>query len=83
MRDRILGIRGIADTAKLRERYTKEVVRLESEVARSQKKLANAGFVERASADVVSAEREKGEAYRRDLERARGALAGLPERAQQ
>jgi valyl-tRNA synthetase len=78
LRDRILAIRAVADTAKLRERYTREVSRLESEVARSEKKLANEGFVARAAADVVAAERAKLEDYRRELERARGGLAELP-----
>jgi valyl-tRNA synthetase len=77
LRERILAVRGIADSAKLQERYTREITRLESEVARSEKKLSNPGFVEKASADVVAAEREKLESYRRELERARGGLAEL------
>ncbi|MDB5028491.1 MAG: valyl-tRNA synthetase, partial [Candidatus Eremiobacteraeota bacterium] len=68
VRDRILAVRGVADTAKLRERYTREIARLESEVARSEKKLANESFVAKASADVVAAERAKLEEYRRELE---------------
>ena len=67
LRDRILAVRGVADTAKLRERYTREIARLESEVARSEKKLANESFVAKASADVVAAERAKLEEYRREL----------------
>jgi valyl-tRNA synthetase len=74
LRDRILAVRGVADTAKLRERYVREIARLESEVARSEKKLANEGFVAKASAEVVAAERAKLEDYRRELARARAAL---------
>jgi valyl-tRNA synthetase len=78
LRDRVLAVRGVADSAKLRERYTREAARLESEVARSEKKLANDAFVAKASADVVAGEREKLGEYRRELERARAALAALP-----
>jgi valyl-tRNA synthetase len=77
VRDRILAVRGAADTAKLRERYTREIARLESEVARSEKKLANQSFVAKASPDVVAAERAKLEEYRRELERTRVALGAL------
>ena len=77
VRDRILAVRGVADTAKLRERYTREIKRLESEVARSEKKLANESFVAKASPDVVAAERAKLDEYRRELERTRAALAAL------
>jgi valyl-tRNA synthetase len=78
LRDRVLAVRGVADSAKLRERYTREAARLESEVARSEKKLANDAFVAKASADVVAGEREKLGEYRRELERTRAALAALP-----
>ena len=78
LRDRIRAVRGVADTAKLRERYVREIARLESEVARSEKKLANESFVAKASADVVAAERAKLEEYRRELARVRAALEGLP-----
>jgi valyl-tRNA synthetase len=77
VRDRILGVRGVADTAKLRERYTREVARLESEVARSEKKLANEGFIAKASPDLVAAERAKLDDYRRELQRMRAALDEL------
>jgi valyl-tRNA synthetase len=73
----INSVRAVADTAKLRERYTREIARLESEVARSEKKLANEAFVAKASADVVAAERAKRDEYRRELERARAALRAL------
>ena len=77
LRDRIRAVRGAADTAKLRERYAREAARLESEVARSEKKLANESFVAKASPDVVAAERAKLEEYRRELEGVRAALRDL------
>jgi valyl-tRNA synthetase len=75
LRDQIAGVRGVADAAKLRERYTKDLTRLEAEIARAEKKLANPGFVERAAPDVVAAEREKLDSYRRDHDRVHAALA--------
>jgi len=78
LRDRILAVRGVADAAKLRERYERELKRLESEVTRSEKKLANENFVAKASPAVVAAERAKLEEYRRELARAQEALAALP-----
>ena len=77
VRERILAVRAIADSAKLRERYLREIGRLESEVARSEKKLANDGFVAKASPEVVAAERAKLEEYRRELARVRAALDEL------
>ena len=41
---------------------------LESEVERAERKLGNEGFVAKAPEDVVAAEREKLDAYRRELE---------------
>ena len=80
LRDRILGVRGVADTAKLRERYTRDLAKLESEVARSEKKLANEGFIAKAAPDVVEGERAKLEDYRRELARVRAALAEVSSR---
>jgi valyl-tRNA synthetase len=45
-----------------------EVARLEQEVARAEKMLANDRFVQSAPAEVVEAEREKLERYRRELD---------------
>ncbi len=50
-----------------------EIERLRGEIERAEKMLANARFVERAPADVVDAEREKLERYRRELEALEGA----------
>ncbi|MGZ4411264.1 MAG: class I tRNA ligase family protein, partial [Gaiellaceae bacterium] len=48
-------------------RLAKEMERLQGEVARAERMLANAKFVERAPAEVVEAEREKLARYRREL----------------
>jgi valyl-tRNA synthetase len=49
-------------------RVEEEIARLEKEIARSEKQLSNERFVAGAPADVVQAEREKLERYRRELE---------------
>jgi valyl-tRNA synthetase len=45
-----------------------EIARLRGEIERAEKQLSNERFVERAPADVVEAEREKLERYRRELD---------------
>ena len=45
-----------------------ETARLQAEIARCEKMLANPSFVERARAEVVGAEREKLARYRRELD---------------
>jgi valyl-tRNA synthetase len=47
---------------------TAEIERLRREISRAEGMLANERFVERAPADVVEAEREKLDRYRRELE---------------
>jgi valyl-tRNA synthetase len=54
-----------AEEARKRESQRKE---LESEIARAEGKLANAGFVSKAPEAVVQAEREKLERLRTELE---------------
>jgi valyl-tRNA synthetase len=49
-----------------------EIDRLEREISRGEGMLANERFVERAPAEVVEAEREKLERYRRELDAIRG-----------
>jgi valyl-tRNA synthetase len=77
----LASVRGSAPATILRERYAKEVARLESEVARSEKKLADEKFVGKAAPAVVAKEREKLEHYRTDLARATAALATAMETA--
>jgi valyl-tRNA synthetase len=49
-----------------------EIARLENEIVRGEGMLANERFVERAPVEVVEAEREKLERYRRELDAIRG-----------
>jgi valyl-tRNA synthetase len=56
------------DRAKVNGDAAAEIERLEKEVARAEKMLANERFVENAASDVVEAEREKLARYRRELD---------------
>ena len=51
-------------TDKELERLNKEKARLESEIERVEKKLANPGFVAKAPAKFIEEEKAKGEKYR-------------------
>lgn len=64
----ILPLKGVLDIADELARLDKEIARLNSEVARAEKKLANPGFVGKAPAAVVEAEKEKVVNYKLDLE---------------
>jgi valyl-tRNA synthetase len=66
-----------ADPAMLRERYEREIAQLDLEVERLEKKLANEKFVANAKPEVVAAEREKLEEYRRRRDGSRSALHAL------
>ena len=66
--DVILPLKGVLDIADELARLDKEIARLHSEVARAEKKLANPGFVGKAPAAVVEAEKEKVVNYKLDLE---------------
>jgi valyl-tRNA synthetase len=74
---RLDALRLQADPAMLRERYTREVAKLDVEVERLEKKLANEKFVANAKPDVVAAEREKLDDYRRQRDGSRSALHAL------
>ena len=56
------------ERAKANGDAASEIQRLEQEVARAEKMLANERFVENAAPDVVDAEREKLARYRRELD---------------
>ncbi|MGI5908111.1 MAG: valine--tRNA ligase [Christensenellales bacterium] len=67
----------LVDVDKERERLSKEVQRLISEIDRARAKLDNRGFVEKAPAAVVEAEREKAEKFGRMLDTVRERLEAL------
>ena len=57
------------------ERLGKEKKKLESEVARGEKKLGNEGFVAKAPENVIAMEREKLENYKANLAKVTDRLA--------
>jgi valyl-tRNA synthetase len=74
---RLDALRMVADPAMLRERYGREIAKLDIEVERLEKKLTNEKFVANAKPDVVAAEREKLAGYRGQRDAARSALSAL------
>ncbi|GLV13804.1 valine--tRNA ligase [Alicyclobacillus hesperidum] len=70
---------GLIDMDAERERLRKEEKRLVSEVERLEKKLANAGFIAKAPADVVAAEREKLADYAAKLVAVRDRITSVAE----
>ena len=67
----------LIDVEKERERLTAEAAKLEAEIDRLGKKLANEGFVSKAPEQVVAAERSKLARYEENLAGVRAALEKL------
>jgi valyl-tRNA synthetase len=65
-----LPLDGMVDLTQEKERVEKEIARLKSEIERSEKMLSNEGFVAKAPAKLIDAEKEK-------LEKNKALLADL------
>ncbi|MFZ6687935.1 valine--tRNA ligase [Undibacterium sp. SXout11W] len=66
------------DVAAERERLSKEITRLETEIAKAEVKLSNESFVARAPAAVVAQEKERMANFSATLVKLREQLAKLP-----
>ncbi len=76
-----LPLAGIIDFSAEEDRLKKEIAKIDGEIVRIDKKLANEKFIARAPEDVVEAEREKRAAYAADGERLAAALKRVKEAA--
>jgi valyl-tRNA synthetase len=66
------------DVAAERERLSKEITRLETEIAKAEAKLSNESFVARAPAAVVAQEKERMANFSATLAKLREQAAKLP-----
>ena len=72
-----LPLAGMIDIEAERARLTKAIGKTEGEITRIDKKLGNEKFVANAPDEVVVQEREKREAYIREVESLKAALQRL------
>jgi valyl-tRNA synthetase len=73
-----LPLEGLVDVEAERKRIDGEIEKVEKELAKSENKLGNASFVERAKPEVVELERERLREWREklaQLQELRGALS--------
>jgi valyl-tRNA synthetase len=77
----LIPLQDLVDFDEEIKRLEKEQARLQSEVERVEKKLANKGFVNKAPEKVVQEEREKGEKYRDMLETVEKRLSVMKKQA--
>lgn len=78
----LIPLQDLVDFDEEINRLEKEQARLQSEVERVEKKLANKGFVNKAPEKVVQEEREKGEKYRDMLETVEKRLSVMKKQAE-
>ena len=76
-----LPLAGIIDFQAEHGRLQKEIAKVQGEISRIDRKLANESFISRAPADVVEAEREKRAAYAADGDRLSAALKRVEQAA--
>jgi valyl-tRNA synthetase len=69
----------LIDLHEERTRLSKEVGKIEDELARVQKKLGNADFIAKAKSDVVHKEREKATQFEEKIRALRASLDKLQE----
>ncbi|MBE3583514.1 MAG: valine--tRNA ligase [Limnochordaceae bacterium] len=74
-----LPLAGLVDLAAERARLRKELEQAQQEAAKSEKRLANAGFVQKAPAEVVERERERLARYQETAQRLTARLRMLEE----
>ena len=74
----VLPVADVIDVAAERQRLEREIKRLDGEIARFDRKLGNAGFLEKAPEAVVETERER----RAEAVHARGRLGEAAQRLQ-
>ena len=72
-----LHVQGEGLAGRLRDRLAKRLDDARAEQRKAEGKLANAGFVERAPAEVVAEERERAERFGRDAVELEAQLAAL------
>ncbi|SMO37295.1 valine--tRNA ligase [Melghirimyces algeriensis] len=72
-----LPLEGLIDIDQTISRLEGELKKLDKEVERVEKKLANQGFIQKAPAHIVDEERKKGQEYRDKREKVRNRLKEL------
>ena len=73
----LLPLAGLVDLGKERERIERELKKLEKDLTAVERKLANAGFVDKAPADVVEKERDRQKSLSAERAQLEAALAKL------
>jgi valyl-tRNA synthetase len=73
----VLALGEVVDLAREKERLSKEITRLETELAKIAAKLANPNFLAKAKAEVVEEQRERKADATRDRDRVKAAFERL------